>query len=324
MALDVAITKVKLDGKVALKVIQHSRDNIPSPVWGQLLGLAKDGALEITDCFPVPQKSEEDGESNDRYTVEMMKCLREVNVDSNIVGWYQSNLLGMQFNQMLIDAQFGYQTDIQESVVLIYDPLATTHGALAIKAYRLSDLCMKLRRDTAFTKDGLSSNNFTFRDLLDEIPIELTTSYLDKALLHYLQPDDSILDQYEALDLASDDYLEKSLEVMSSCVYDMQKEQATIAQWHRSVALQEKKQREAIQKRKAENASRKEKNSEPLSEKIKDLEMEFPSVFKKPPEPSRLESLLLSQRINYHCDQITKFAGQSLTKQFAIKALNEQ
>jgi translation initiation factor 3 subunit H len=60
----------------------------------------------------------------------------------------------MQFNQMLVETQFGYQTDIQESVVLVYDPLATTHGALSIKAYRLSDICMKLRKENAFTKEG--------------------------------------------------------------------------------------------------------------------------------------------------------------------------
>jgi translation initiation factor 3 subunit H len=78
------VSKIKLDGKVALKVIQHSRDNIPTMVWGQLLGLARDGVMEITDCFAIPQRSEEDGDSND-YTFEMMKCLREVNVDCNIV-----------------------------------------------------------------------------------------------------------------------------------------------------------------------------------------------------------------------------------------------
>jgi len=111
---------------------------------------------------------------------------------------------------------------------------------------------------------------------------------------------------------------------MSSCIYDIQKEQATIVQWQRSVALQEKKQRDTIQKRKAENISRKDKNIEPLPEKTKDLELEFPAVFKKPAEPSRLDSLLLAQRLNYHCDQITQYAGQALTKQFVLKALNEQ
>jgi len=131
------------------------------------------------------------------------------------------------------------------------------------------------------------------------------------------------MDQYESLDLASDDYIEKNLDGLVSCVFDMQKEQTTHAQWQRNVSVLEKKQREFLQKRKADNAARKAKGLEPLPETQKELEIESP-LFKKPPEPSRLESLLIAQRINTHCDQISQFAGQSLTKQFLLKALNDK
>jgi len=138
-----------------------------------------------------------------------------------------------------------------------------------------------------------------------------------------MELDEQIFDQFDSLDLASDDYMEKNIDGLLSCVYDMQKEQHTIAQWQRSVGMLDKKQREFLQKRKAENLLRKEKGLDLLPEHQKDLEIENPAVFKKPQEPSRLESLLVAQRVNYHCDQIVQYAGQSLSKQFMLKALND-
>jgi len=305
-----------------LKIIQHCRQNIPTTIYGHLLGLAVDGTLEITDCFPLPLR-EDEGDAN-AYPYEMMRCLREVNVDNNTVGWYQSSFLGLHINQFLVDTQYEYHTDINESVFLIYDPLATSHGSLEIKAYRLSDAFVKLRKENTFSKDSLVAQNFSFKDMFETVPIELTTSNLEKALLYHFDLDEQLMDQYEALDLATDDYLEKNLDGLLSCVYDMQKEQTTHAQWQRTVSALEKKQREFLQNRKAENATRKEKGFEPLPESQKDLEIEAPAIFKKPAEPSRLESLLIAQRINSHCDQISQFSGQSLTKQFLLKALNDK
>jgi len=226
-----------------LKIIQHCRQNIPTTVFGHLLGLAVDGTLEITDCFPLPMRGEDEGDPNE-YSYEMMKCLREVNVDNNTVGWYQSSFLGLHLSQFLVDTQFDYQSDIHESVVLIYDPLATSHGTLALKAYRLSDVFLKLRKENTFSKDSLTSHNFSFKGMFESVPIELTTSNLEKALLYQFELDDQLLDQHDSLDLAVDDYMEKNLDGLLSCVYDMQKEQNTHAQWQRNVAALEKKQRE--------------------------------------------------------------------------------
>jgi len=314
-----------LDGKVVLKINQHCRNsnNTPTTIFGQLLGLATDGVLQITDCFPLPQRGEEDGDANE-YSPAMMKCLRDVNVDNNTVGWYQASFLGLHLNnQFLVDTQFEYQKDIKESVVLVYDPLATTHGALAIKAYRLSEIFNKLRTENTFSRESLINNNFSFKDMFEKIPIELTTSNLDKLLLHHFDLDDQLVDQFESLDMNYDDYMEKNMEGLMSCVFDMQKEQQNIIQWQRNAQALDKKQNEFLQKRKAENQGRKEKGLDVLPEGQKELEIEYPSVFKKPQEPSRLDSLLIAQRINNHCDQIVQFAGQSLTKQYMLNALHD-
>lgn len=112
-----------------LKIVKHCKENLPTPVTGQLLGLDVDGRIEVTDAFPSPSTSDEPEDESEcellcpsssgykqrsarwnlhlwelshylltfavspflgsAYQVEMLKCLRAVNVDNNTVGWYQ-------------------------------------------------------------------------------------------------------------------------------------------------------------------------------------------------------------------------------------------
>jgi len=130
-----------------------------------------------------------------------------------------------------------------------------------------------------------------------------------------------IQDQAESMDLSSNDFMQKSLEGLLYCLTDFQKEQNVYSAWQRNIARLEQQQQQIIFKRKAENVARKEKREPALPEGIADLELENPGVFKKPPQPSSLESLLISHRIDHHCRQVNQFAGQSLSKQFIAKSL---
>ena len=114
---------VQIEGLVILKIIKHCKEFSPALVTGQLLGLDVGSVLELTNCFPFPvttkslpnsrlidlfnffwfliffflfflihKKIREEDEENEaegaNYQLDMMKCLREVNVDNNTVGWY--------------------------------------------------------------------------------------------------------------------------------------------------------------------------------------------------------------------------------------------
>jgi translation initiation factor 3 subunit H len=46
----------------------------------------------------------------------MMRCLREVNVDNNTVGWYQSSVLGSYQTQEMIDTFISYHDSIKKWV----------------------------------------------------------------------------------------------------------------------------------------------------------------------------------------------------------------
>jgi translation initiation factor 3 subunit H len=83
----------------------------------------------------------------------MMRCLREVNVDNNTVGWYQSTYLGSYLNESMIETQYNYQVTIPKCVVVVFDPLRSSHGALSLKALRLTEAFMALYKDKVFTQE---------------------------------------------------------------------------------------------------------------------------------------------------------------------------
>lgn len=145
---------VLLDALVVLKIIKHCKENLPEVVTGQLLGLDVETTLEVSNSFPFANTDdEEDTDAALEYQLDMMKCLREVNVDNNTVGWYQSTYLGSFLTDSMIEAQFNYQSTIKKCVVIIYDPLKTTQGTVALQAFRLTQRFMDLYRKKVFTKD---------------------------------------------------------------------------------------------------------------------------------------------------------------------------
>ncbi|GJT44739.1 eukaryotic translation initiation factor 3 subunit H, partial [Tanacetum coccineum] len=79
---------VQIEGLVILKIIKHCAEFSPALVTGQLLGLDVGSVLEVTNCFPFPirEEDEEIEAEGANYQLEMMRCLREVNVDNNTVG----------------------------------------------------------------------------------------------------------------------------------------------------------------------------------------------------------------------------------------------
>ena len=54
------------------------------------------------------------------YQIEMMRLMREVNIDYMLVGWYQSTFVRSSLNRTLVESQFTYQKAIEASIVLLY------------------------------------------------------------------------------------------------------------------------------------------------------------------------------------------------------------
>lgn len=54
------------------------------------------------------------------YQVEMIKCLKDANIDHQSVGWYQAAYLGSFVTESLIETQFKYQQNRKKAVVLVF------------------------------------------------------------------------------------------------------------------------------------------------------------------------------------------------------------
>eukprot|EP01118_Nematostelium_gracile_P016656 TRINITY_DN6954_c0_g1_i2.p1 TRINITY_DN6954_c0_g1~~TRINITY_DN6954_c0_g1_i2.p1 ORF type:complete len:243 (+),score=53.79 TRINITY_DN6954_c0_g1_i2:55-729(+) len=208
---DPTLEVVQIDGLVVLEIIKHCQENLPELVAGQLLGLDVGTTLEVTKSFPYPSKSlDEDDENGDsspmgaEYQIVMMKCLREVNVDNNTVGWYNSTYMGSFINDATIESQYNYQAKINNKcVMIVHDPLKSSQGILSLKAYRLTLEFMELYKNSTFTKESLSKAGVNYDNIFEEIPIKIHNSLLAQALLAQFSQDSNIESDFERLNLST-------------------------------------------------------------------------------------------------------------------------
>ncbi|KAJ4830328.1 Eukaryotic translation initiation factor 3 subunit H [Turnera subulata] len=312
---------VQIEGLVVLKIIKHCKEFAPSLVTGQLLGLDVGSVLEVTNCFPFPIREDDEEIEADgaNYQLEMMRCLREVNVDNNTVGWYQSMLLGCFQTAELIETFMNYQENIRRCVCIIYDPSRSNQGVLALKALKLCDSFMELYRNNNFTGEKLREKNLSWVDIFEEIPIKVSNSALISAFMTGLEADTPVTQcDYDRLQLSTSPYLERNVEFLIECMDDLQVEQQRLQYHYRNLSRQQAQQQAWLQKRRAENIARKNAGEEPLPE-------EDPSnpIFKPLLEPSRLDSFLITNQIANYCNQINAVAGQSFSRLYLTKALHD-
>jgi len=222
------IKEVHIEGLAMMKIVKHCHESLPSMVQGALLGLAVGGGvLEVTHAFPNPAGKNDD-DIDEEYQIEMMRMLREVNVDNNCVGWYQSMYLGIYSTTSVLENQFSYQTDVSpNSVVILYDPLQTANGNFCLKAFRLSDKCVEMKKSGR--NDFIKPSN-----IFEELPVKCTNPSLATALLQDWTPKSDIA--LDRLDLSAQPYLEKHLESLCGWVDELAGEQQKFQYYTRHLA----------------------------------------------------------------------------------------
>lgn len=154
-----------------MKIARHCSSIFPTVANGSLVGMDQNGTLEITNtfAFPTVENSSSDSshqndtsnaaaaapraKSNITYQSEMIRHLKEVNVDANNVGWYTSATMGNFVTLAFIENQHHYQKDNDKTVALVYDTSRSSQGTLALKAYRLTNLFMNVYKEGKFTTE---------------------------------------------------------------------------------------------------------------------------------------------------------------------------
>lgn len=156
-----------------MKIVKHCASAFPTIATGCIVGMDVNSTLEVTNSFPFPSTEAATSDhpndhlaasnaaaaaprskSNTVYQADMIKCLREVNVDANCVGWYTSANMGNFVNMSLIENQYHYQKELNErTVALVHDVSRSSQGALSLRAFRLTPTFMATYKEGKFTAE---------------------------------------------------------------------------------------------------------------------------------------------------------------------------
>ena len=192
-----------------MKIVKACAASFPTTATGSIVGMDVNSTLEITNSFPFPSTdiATSDSHPNDHmaasnlaaaaprskanvaYSNEMIKNLREVNVDANNVGWYTSANMGNFINSSLIENQFFYQKELNEkTVALVHDVSRSSQGAVSLRAFRLSTTFMTAFKENKFTTEKYDISPFSkalsnSRTACKNLSLPTTTSWLSSQSL---------------------------------------------------------------------------------------------------------------------------------------------
>ncbi|OEH79399.1 eukaryotic initiation factor- subunit 3 [Cyclospora cayetanensis] len=305
---------VEVDSLVIMKILKHWRDFHPLPVNGQLLGTETRDKLEVTNCFPLPQKKEvlsalqqekisgdleeRVDEEFDRYQDRMAELMHDLNVDCFTVGWYLTVSFSEALQKEIIESLVAYQELVDRAVLLAFDPQRLSNGRIPFKAYRVKPEFLPLFH--AYEADVAQYSKITAADILVEaFFLEWSNrSSLSASSLCWGTPQPSSL--------------ERGIGQVSLCLDLLGEEQEKVQRYQRDSLRQQQLQKQLTERRRLENEQRRLKG-EPL------LPAEPEGLSMRPVEvPSLLPSLLLQAQVGQHVQQISDACGDSLKKMFLL------
>lgn len=362
-----------------MKIIKHCSQTFPLVTTGFLVGMDAKSTLEITNSFPFPASEPPPSDTyhdsnnisqlaaaaprnkaNGLYQNEMIKKLREVNVDANNVGWYTSANLGNFVNMNMIENQFHYQKELNErTVALVHDVSRSSQGSLSLRAFRLSPAFMLAYKENKFTverytarfastlpiihglenkltQSSLQKSSFRYQDILQELPLQIHNSHLLTSFLHTLPTSNtttppkipnSLSELPPTHNLPSPLYpnlstLTLSIDPFLSQTSDLLLE--AIESHHTELNNHQFYQRSLAREQAKITAwqqKRKAENASRVLTKQTPLpEDEWQRLFKLPTEPSRLEGMLNSRQVEQYARQVDGFAAGVTGKMFAVRS----
>ncbi|KAI0673504.1 hypothetical protein C8Q78DRAFT_1017515 [Trametes maxima] len=330
---EIPITSVQLDAMAVSKIIKHAKEAPGSSAHGLLLGLDLDGTLEVSNSFPLPHHSNDEDEKSAkgvaRFQGAMLRSLKEVQADDSVIGFYQGMTLGSFFNQTLVETQAIHQEKLRHGgIVIVHDISQTARGNASFRAFRLTRPFLDAYKKSNFSTTSLIDRRLTFSTILEEVPLKIRTNALVSSFLGTLSETSvppaaqtnpalasssaAIPPSYSGLNLGTAN-TPRNLELIVEALDNYKTEEGNLAYLQRQIAREKAKADSYVAKRKEENASRVAAGLAPLPEE------DVSRLFKIPPEPSRLESMLLLGRIDAFGKSLEETASTGLAKMYAAK-----
>ncbi|TKR59961.1 hypothetical protein L596_029563 [Steinernema carpocapsae] len=325
---------VQLDSLVVMKIVKHVDSEIYSGMnegnescQGFLTGLiaVEDRRLEITNCFATPRSEivndEETGggaiQSEDQRTdmMDMLRKFRNMNIDYELVGFYQAHAFGSCFTYDLVESLFDYQVHAQDGVALIYDPLRTRQGQLSIRAFRLSDMGLKLYHKGDFSPETTKAAGLSFENLFQELPVVIKNSHLINVMLAELalKPKQGVGQLGKHLEQSPRPSMETCLRSLMTDVEELNKCINTFNKYSIDKQKNDVNYHTMVQKRHVENEARVARGEEPLS--LDDIKKNCkPPVFGA--KQGMIEPFLACYQTAAHADYAAQVTSENIAKLF--------
>lgn len=175
---------------------------------------------------------------------------------------------------------------------------------------------------------SLTIHRLIFSTILEEFPLKIRSNPLLTSFLGSLrEPDSSPLPNtppesasvsslppsFAALDFGTGG-LTRNLEQLVEVIDSYRTEESNLAYLSRQIARERARAETYIQKRKEENLARVAQGLVPYPEE------DVARMFKIPPEPSRLESMLLLGQVDAYAKSLSGTASTNLVKMYSAKA----
>jgi len=299
---------------------------------GILTGLVvpEEKRLEITNCFPTPrpefpvdsddpaQIREQSYDEKQNETMEMLRRFRQMNVDYELVGFYQAHLFGACFTQEMLESLADYQASLSEAIVLIYDPVSTRQGTLSIRALRLSPKAFEFCQ-MDWSPEVVKGSGVNFSSMLQELPVTIKNSNLMNVLLaelRLLKPKRSAAH----LELGTRNNLEKSLRAMTGNIDELNKSIGAYNKYTMDKQRNDALLNQAIQKRQVENEQRAQRGEPALS--IEELKRQYkPAVLQS--KNGMLDLFLNSADTNAYAEYSGQATASNIAKLFISEAAGQ-
>lgn len=314
------IREVTIDGLAVLKIVKHCSDNPDVEVNGSLLGIDIDGVMEVTYVVPsAAQDGNMDENEREQSHLDMLSMLSLVQVDNNIVGWYQSMYLGTLMTKDIVNEQDTFQAAEElggNAIVIMYDPIQSKKGNLVIKAFRLTDRYLNIIRN---------SNNNDFikpSDIFEELPLKIINSGYCSGFVRGLQDShrEEVDCSFDSLSFAgSDTHIERHLERFNTYTKALYNEQYLFQNYSKQTSKTRQDLVRFVSKRIQEN-----------KERIKDGQKELPLDFNQlpagtkllNPAPNRFEILLMIGQMERYCKQLEEHIENTFQKLVLTSSIN--
>lgn len=311
--------EVELEANVVFQITRHLNDQFPACAGGVLLGMQDEKTVQVTESFPLQVNALEGDGSNLRsketqaYQTNVIEKLKVVKSDSSVQGWYLSSNLGSIYQQPILDNMFAYQSENPNAVMLVHDvALGRNTGSLSLRAFRLSPQYLRIRLEaqSRFNSDTLERYDLSYNNILTELSVYLHNSHLVNLLTVSKCGPKLNNDDFKELQVPKQELVETGIDDVVDSIDDFIYDQGNYNYYHRHLTREKQKVQQWQQKRKAENAQRREQGKQPLS-----LD-EWKLLFKMPDEPSRLENLLVSAQLDQYCTQIDEIGAIARSNMF--------